>query len=668
MKKIVCSISVITLMLSSGVTAEAAIKKAPKNVKVKSGKLLYKSTNKVVKGYVTYKSRVYKDGKLFTGITGNTYYKKGQRGNGVYKNKLYKNGKLYTGKLSGKRYEKGVAVTAVLDGVQYKGGKPATGTVNGIYYQNGRPFTGVVNQIVYEAGIKPVGYKVYDHHLYKDGDLSMDVVKVNNIWYAGGQIASGKIVSLDGEELFVNNGLAVEQEAGTEQSSAQQVAPTDQIVQPTQTDISVPTTPTEIIPTETPSPVTVTAGFQVVNGILYKDGARYDGKVLYNDVLYKNGQPISGLTIYDGKYYQNGVLATGTFVYEHKNIAVQNGVLQNGVIDGRYYKNGQLATGVVDRVLYKNGVKATGEEVYNGVFYRDGYEVSGVYEKNGLYYAGTKLANGIYELPNLGSRYLINGALANGLHKGVYYEDGERQKGYALIGGKLYKDGMLNTGVHYYDGKWYYNDRVANGLIQTEDGQQIAVNQNGEGITGKYQNAYYTNGKLESGYVLRDGELYVNGRPNNAFVSYNGLWYARTKPANGVHTVEGQTIMFENGRKFSGIYAERLYEDGVLKRGTYIYNGILYVDGIVPVRTLYNDKLYVNGVLATTLTEYDGKLYGAGGTLVQGKVEFDYHLYNDGILDTVKQDYNGHLYTDGKIDMTPQMFDGKQYEDGSVKS
>lgn len=666
MKKIVCIISAITLILSSGVTAEAAIKKAPKNVKVKSGKLLYKSTNKVVKGYVTYKSRVYKDGKLFTGITAQTYYKKGQKGSGIYKNKLYKNGKLYTGTLSGQRYEKGVAVTAMLDDVQYKNGKPATGIVNGIYYQNGYPFTGVANQTLYQKGVKSSGYEAYGKQLYKDGTLSMDVVKVDNIWYAGGQIASGKIVSLDGEELFVNNGLAVEQEVGEEQSSAQQVAPIDQSVQPTQTNPTQTNTETPTVPTQ--SPVTVTSGFQVVNGMLYKDGARYNDKVLYNDVLYKNGQPISGLTIYDGKYYQNGVLATGTFVYEHKNIAVQNGVLQNGVINGRYYKNGQLATGVVDHVLYKNGVKAVGEEVYNGVFYRDGYEVSGIYEKNGLYYAGMKLANGIYELPNLGSRYLVNGALANGLHKGVYYEDGERQKGYALIGSKLYKDGMLNTGVHYYDGKWYYNDRVANGLIQTEDGQQIAVDQNGEGITGKYQNAYYTNGKLESGYVLRDGELYVNGRPNNAFVSYNGLWYARTKPANGVHTVEGQTIMFENGRKFSGIYAERLYEDGILKHGKEIYNGILYVDGIVQSRTLYNDKLYVNGVVATTLMEYDGKLYDVGGTLAQGKVEFDYRLYNNGILDMVKQDYNGHLYTDGKIDMTTQIFNNKQYEDGSVKS
>lgn len=71
----------------------------------KTGKLVSAKTGKVVKGYKTYKSVLYKDGKKFTGVYNKTYYKSGKKATGTYKNVYYKTGKAFTG-VANKTYYK----------------------------------------------------------------------------------------------------------------------------------------------------------------------------------------------------------------------------------------------------------------------------------------------------------------------------------------------------------------------------------------------------------------------------------------------------------------------------------------------------------------------------------------------------------------------------------
>lgn len=774
MKKLVLSAATATLLLSMGVDAEAAIKKVSSNVKIKGTKLVYKSNGKVVKGFVKFKKKVYKNGYIYTGLKDKTYYKRGVKGNGIYKKKMYQKGKIFTGvvkdtyykkgvkasgTVAGKVYEKGALFSGVRRDVVYEAGVPLNGTKDNVFYQNGtvytgtaagvryedgerveglvddvfyqkgKPLTGVIDQVLYMNGEKPLGYTVYEKKLYNDGELETDVVKVDQIWYAGGQVATGKIVSQDGQEIVVANGLEVaeeDQETVVNEEDDVSTGVDDELEEPVETD-------TEETPSQSQPAPTTPVGYEVINGKLYYNGKLYTPKYVYEQVLYdggkravgvqkyqslyydngtlatgdiayngkilkmKNGALVSGIE--DGKYYQNGLpatgvvggllyengnkstgialyknkyykdatLATGDVVYNGKTVTVQNGVPLNGVIDGKYYINGVLSTGIVNRIYYIDGIKATGREWYNGLFFIDGEQVDGIFEDNGKYYVNGKLATGLYDVKDLGVRYIVAGELANGLYGGIYYENGERLKGLALKDGKLLKDGIPNIGIVQYDdgygAKWYYNAFVANGVLFTQLGEEIAV-KDGVGITGSYNNVYYINGKLEQGLVLRNGELYKNGRPNNTLVEYEGIWYARTKPANGIQQVANKTILFENGLKYSGVYANRLYENGVLKQGEHIEGGILYINGIIETKVLYGGKLYVLGRLADSFTEYEGKLYQAGGTL---SVDFQAHngkLYKDGLLYTTPKVFEDILYIDGKVAEGLKNYGGQDYLNG----
>lgn len=776
MKKFIIGVAATALTLSIAVEAEAAIKTVTNNVKLQGNKLLYKSNGKVVTGFVSFKKKVYKDGYLYTGIKDKTYYKKGVKASGLYKNKMYQKGALFSGVVKDTYYKKGVKASGTVDGklyvkgalfsgvrndILYKDGEPLNGTsdntfyqhgviftgttggvryedgqrveglVDDIFYKKGKPFTGVIDQVLYINGENPTGYKVFEKQLYKDGALEINVVKVDHIWYTGGQVANGKLVSQDGQEIVVANGQEVEEEdkeAVVNENDDVSTVVTDDNDESELADTPEETKPTPVIPEKQTA-----AGYEVINGELYHNGKLYKGKYVYdnvlydggkkavgvqkhldlyykdgvlanntitykgkslavkngallngvvdgkyyvngtlatgvvNGVLYENGNKSTGTALYNKKYYKDAALATGTITYNGKILTVNNGVPLQGVVEGKYYENGELATGVVNRIYYKDGVKATGHEWYNGTFFINGEQVDGIFEDNGTYYLNGQKATGLYDVKDVGVRYIVNGKLATGLHVGIYYENGERLKGFAIKEGKLYKDGVPNVGLVQYDdgtgSKWYYNTLVANGVLFTQTGEEIAV-KDGKGITGFYNTTYYIDGKREQGVVMHNGELYKDGRPNNTFTQYEGIWYSRTQPANGIHQIGSQTILFENGLKFNGVYADRLYEDGVLKQGRHFEGGILYVDGIIEKKILHDGKLYVLGLLADELTEYDGKLYQAGGTLSVGTHAFHGTLYTNGVVDMTKQTFEGYLYVNGKLSEGADSFNGKNYLNG----
>lgn len=114
------------------------------------GKLVNAKTNKVVKGYKTYKGKLYKDGKKFTGI---------------YKKKFY-----------------------------YKKGVKATGTYKGAYYSK---------------GIKKVTTGLYKGKFYKNGALNVGLTLYKGKYYFNASLANGPIKDKNGEIKSYKNGLAV---------------------------------------------------------------------------------------------------------------------------------------------------------------------------------------------------------------------------------------------------------------------------------------------------------------------------------------------------------------------------------------------------------------------------------------------------------------------------
>lgn len=174
-----------TVILFSNISnADAATKitKVSQSVKMKNGKLVKKSTNKVVSGYVSYKGKIYKSGLLFTGTLAKTYYYKGLKANGLYNKKYYKKGKLTTGTHKGIYYKKGVAFTGFKNNKYYDKGKLArgiyklkyynqgvlaTGYHKSKYYIDGLPLSGFKKNIFFVKGSKAHG--VYNNIFYRDG-------------------------------------------------------------------------------------------------------------------------------------------------------------------------------------------------------------------------------------------------------------------------------------------------------------------------------------------------------------------------------------------------------------------------------------------------------------------------------------------------------------------
>ena len=180
------------LALGASVVTSAVVPtdaSAASKYKIKNGKLVIAKTGKVAKGYVTYKSTVYKNGKKLTGLKGKTYYKAGKKATGTYKGAYYYKGakKVTTGTYKGAYYVKGVkkVTTGLYNGRYYKSGAKATGTYKGAYYVKGtkKVTTGTYNGAYYVKGFKKVTTGLYKEEFYQDGKLSKGYAVYNSILY-----------------------------------------------------------------------------------------------------------------------------------------------------------------------------------------------------------------------------------------------------------------------------------------------------------------------------------------------------------------------------------------------------------------------------------------------------------------------------------------------------
>ncbi|MFN0311232.1 hypothetical protein [Kurthia sp. ISK08] len=266
-----------SVVTSAVATTDAS---AASKYKIKSGKLVYAKSGKVVKGYVTYKSTVYKNGKKLTGLKGKTYYKAGKKATGTYKGAYYVKGvkkvttgtynkayyvkgvkKVSTGLYASKYYKDGKLATGTYKGAYYVKGlkKVTTGTYNGAYYVKGKKVvsTGLYADKLYVAGKLNKGYKLYKEDLYKDAVLNKGLVVFEGKLYDGAKLNEGHKIFKD--ELY--------------------------------------------------------NGSELNTKLALFEGKLYDGAKLNE-----------GIKKFEDKWYNNAELADGTFTIDGKEVAIENGV------------------------------------------------------------------------------------------------------------------------------------------------------------------------------------------------------------------------------------------------------------------------------------------------------------------------------------------------------
>ncbi|MBO2535670.1 Ig-like domain-containing protein [Rummeliibacillus suwonensis] len=191
-------------VLTTAVVVPGADASAKTTYKVnKNGTLVNAKTNKAVKGYKTYKGKLYKNGKKFTGKTSyGTYYVKGKKFTGKTKyGYYYVNGKRFTGTtkygyyyVNGKRFNgKTKYGNLYVDGKRYTGttkygytyynGKRVEGEYKAKVYTNGKLVTGLYKDKLYTKGVLETGLDLYKDKLYKDGVLNVGYALYNEDLY-----------------------------------------------------------------------------------------------------------------------------------------------------------------------------------------------------------------------------------------------------------------------------------------------------------------------------------------------------------------------------------------------------------------------------------------------------------------------------------------------------
>lgn len=191
-------------VLTTAVVVPGADASAKTTYKVnKYGYLVNAKTNKKVNGYKTYKGKLYKNGKKFTGKTSyGTYYVKGKKFTGKTKyGYYYVNGKRFAGKtkygyyyVNGKRfngktkygnlYVNGKRYTGTTKyGYTYYNGKRVEGEYKEKVYTNGKLVTGLYKEKLYNKGVLETGLDLYKDKLYKDGVLNVGYALYNEDLY-----------------------------------------------------------------------------------------------------------------------------------------------------------------------------------------------------------------------------------------------------------------------------------------------------------------------------------------------------------------------------------------------------------------------------------------------------------------------------------------------------
>lgn len=170
---------------------------ASSNYKIVDGNLVKKSNGKVVQGFKTFKGKLYKNGKLYTGLKGKTYYKTGEMATGKYKGIYYVKGKVFTGidSKSGKYYVNG----KVNKGLSIYNGK----LYNGATFNKGKV---VYKGKLYNGTKLNKGLVLYEGKLYNGSKLNKGVIQYKGLWYKNASLANGHIKTPDGKEIRVVNG------------------------------------------------------------------------------------------------------------------------------------------------------------------------------------------------------------------------------------------------------------------------------------------------------------------------------------------------------------------------------------------------------------------------------------------------------------------------------
>lgn len=232
----------------------------------------------------------------------------------------------------------------------------------------------------------------------------------------------------------------------------------------------------------------------------------------------------------------------------------------------------------------------------------------------------------------------------------VYKWTGKIVKGYKVYHQKLYKNGVLTKGRVKY----------------------------GKGSNMKL----YRNGVLEKGIVVTKDQKYIF--KNGALIK--GIYTYEVKP--------GQALIFKNGVRTNRLEVRnnQLYDNGKLKKGTYVINAyeydegepidhypMLFVDGKLSTNTMFatykgQSYLFKDGVLATTY--YKGKVYDQGRVAPANKfisiyTDDEETLYYNGVPYTgtyTKEDGTAWHYENGKMQMTTTLQQYLKLLDGVLAS
>lgn len=212
-------------VLTTAVVVPGADASAKTTYKVnKYGYLVNAKTNKKVNGYKTYKGKLYKNGKKFTGKTSyGTYYVKGKKFTGKTKyGYYYVNGKRFTGTtkygyyyVNGKRfngktkygnlYVNGKRYTGTTKyGYTYYNGKRVEGEYKEKVYTNGKLVTGLYKEKLYNKGVLETGLDLYKDKLYKDGVLNVGYALYNDkeLYKDADKNVGWAINAIDGKTYF----------------------------------------------------------------------------------------------------------------------------------------------------------------------------------------------------------------------------------------------------------------------------------------------------------------------------------------------------------------------------------------------------------------------------------------------------------------------------------
>lgn len=206
-----------------------------------------------------------------------------------------------------------------------------------------------------------------------------------------------------------------------------------------------------------------------------KTGKVVSGYKVYKQKLYKNGVLAKGKVVRgtgkNMKLYTNGILKNGWVTTSNEKYLFINGVIAKGSITRGYnsstiriYKDGVLKTTYTlsknEKNIYKNGKLIKGYTIFEIPKWIDQSGTLKLFKDGKLVTSGTKV-------------YVYDGVMPTtfDVKKGdkLLFKNGKLQKGVVKHDGMIYDNGFSKrTWTVLYDGKYYFNQQLANGDINGE--------------------------------------------------------------------------------------------------------------------------------------------------------------------------------------------------------